>query len=345
MTLPPPKVCRQIRKLYGLLGSSNANEASAAREKLLRLLAEYGCSWNDLLEIIAAADAIDNSAQAATAAPAQAGQEVNVLGLVLRLVKNHVAITPAECLAVSLWILHCYVFDRFIVTPRLAVLSPVRGCGKTTLIELIELLTIEPFRGRRRDAGGDLSPARPQAADQFPGRRGRQPWSAQQPRAARGIQQRTPQRRERGPLCGRLVAAVSDLRPALRCGDRRAAFAAPASGSLPAHCTTIPKCRIRCATAQLDLVEALCQLEDAGWNEWCGPHDDRPPRKLTQGELARLLRPFHIRPKSIWPRCRQPGDKSAKGYLRSWFEAAWASYCPPDVTASQASRVAYLAPR
>jgi hypothetical protein len=38
------------------------------------------------------------------------------------------------------------------------------------------------------------------------------------------------------------------------------------------------------------LVEALIGLGDGLWNEWRGPKDDRPPRKLTQGELSRLLR-------------------------------------------------------
>ena len=48
----------------------------------------------------------------------------------------------------------------------------------------------------------------------------------------------------------------------------------------------------------------------------------RPPRKLTQGELARLLRPFGIRPKTIWPAQRRPGDKSRRGYGRAQFAAA-----------------------
>jgi hypothetical protein len=46
----------------------------------------------------------------------------------------------------ALWILHCWVFDQFTITPRLALLSPVRGCGKTTLLAFIGLLTAEPLR-------------------------------------------------------------------------------------------------------------------------------------------------------------------------------------------------------
>jgi hypothetical protein len=49
--------------------------------------------------------------------------------------------TPEHCMATALWALHCWVFDRFNITPRLALLSPVYGCGKTTLLILLEALT------------------------------------------------------------------------------------------------------------------------------------------------------------------------------------------------------------
>ena len=73
------------------------------------------------------------------------------------------------------------------------------------------------------------------------------------------------------------------------------------------------------------LVEALLALEDSLWHDWRGLRDDRPARKLSQSELARLLRPFSIRPHVIWPANRMPGDKSFRGYLRSKFELAWAA--------------------
>ena len=67
---------------------------------------------------------------------------VNVLDLVMALIEEHVAISLPERVAVAaLWILHTYVFDQFAITPRLAILSPVRGCGKTILLTLLELLS------------------------------------------------------------------------------------------------------------------------------------------------------------------------------------------------------------
>jgi Protein of unknown function (DUF3631) len=148
MTLPPPNVCRRIRKLHAQMGSSG-KDAEVARHKLNRLLAEYGLTWNDLPRVLAAD--IDGPDDARAAAPQAAPTDADIpnpLGVVLALIEEHVGITAEERLALGLWVLHTWVFDRFAVTPRLALLSPVRGCGKTTVLSLIELLIPE---GNRTD--------------------------------------------------------------------------------------------------------------------------------------------------------------------------------------------------
>jgi hypothetical protein len=76
-----------------------------------------------------------------------------------------------------------------------------------------------------------------------------------------------------------------------------------------------------------DLVAALHDLEDGVWQEYRGPNDNQQPRKLSQAELAGLLRRFDIRPRTVWPQRRTAGTKSAKGYFRHQFARAWASYC------------------
>ena len=54
--------------------------------------------------------------------------------------------TPHQFVAVSLWIAHTFVHQRFTVTPRLMVTSPVRGCGKTTLLDLLEAMCVRPLK-------------------------------------------------------------------------------------------------------------------------------------------------------------------------------------------------------
>ena len=134
MTLPPLKVCKRIRKLHAQIGSSG-KDADVAKQKLSQLLSEHGLTWNDLPTFFAAIEpggAADSSNDAATGGtvPANALREPHVLAVVLRLIEEHIAVTAEERLAVALWILHAHVFDRFSTTPRLALSSPVRGCGK-----------------------------------------------------------------------------------------------------------------------------------------------------------------------------------------------------------------------
>src|SRR5262249_13207576 len=62
------------------------------------------------------------------------------LHLVMEVLQKHVDLKSHEYVVVALWILHAHVFDSFMVTPRLALLSPVRGCGKTTVLDVISAL-------------------------------------------------------------------------------------------------------------------------------------------------------------------------------------------------------------
>lgn len=75
------------------------------------------------------------------------------------------------------------------------------------------------------------------------------------------------------------------------------------------------------------LVAELCELEEALWSAWRGASGDQQPHKLSQAELAMLLRPFRIFPKSVWPIGPRVGAKSGKGYTIDQFRQAWHVYC------------------
>ena len=88
------------------------------------------------------------------------------------------------------------------------------------------------------------------------------------------------------------------------------------------------------------IVEDLLAIEDGLWSEWRGVKDDQQPRRLSQGELARLLAVFTIRPRTVWLVPRTKGSRN--GYYRSQFEEAWAAFCPEGHTPTQASNISYL---
>ena len=422
------------------MGSSNAKEAENALAKLSKLLAEHGCTWNDLPVILAAVDSansIASNASTHTSSSASGTTSVNVLDLVMALIAEHAMVSPVECLVAALWILHTYVFDQFVITPRLAILSPVRGCGKTILLTLLELLSGEPFKVDHVSAAAiyNLLAHRPRTtllvdeADNLGlldnrvlrsvfnsgHRRGggiarfvggwprKFPTFAPLAVAAIGVTETLPL-----PLMHRSVIinmqrfAPSEVRPGLRRldeNDRAFAAARTEIGKWAEACQLAPDPAIppslrnraadnfrslisiaddlghgeaaRAAAIELNsnrpdedagvtlltdirgvflalgvdripsaaLVKELIALEDGRWGEWRGQAGDRSPHKLSQAELASMLRSFQIRPKTIWPARRRPGDRSSRGYARAQFEAAWSAYCTSADTATQASKI------
>jgi hypothetical protein len=75
-------------------------------------------------------------------------------------------VSRQQCLLIALWILHTHIFDQrfYMVTPRLLVSSPVRGCGKTTLMLLLESLCANGDRSDNVTAASlyyDMDPFKP----------------------------------------------------------------------------------------------------------------------------------------------------------------------------------------
>ena len=52
-------------------------------------------------------------------------------------IRRHVVMSDTARDEAALWVAHAHMFDRFLVSPRLGVTSPVKGCGKTTLLDVL----------------------------------------------------------------------------------------------------------------------------------------------------------------------------------------------------------------
>jgi hypothetical protein len=69
-----------------------------------------------------------------------------ILGELEKVLGRYVAFqSVAQRLAVALWIAHTYVFERFEVTPYLAITSAEKQSGKTRLLTLLNLLAARPW--------------------------------------------------------------------------------------------------------------------------------------------------------------------------------------------------------
>jgi hypothetical protein len=60
-------------------------------------------------------------------------------------IRYYVVMSDAQTLTVALWAIHTHCFDAFQQTPYLAVTSPEKQCGKSRLLEVVELLVHEPW--------------------------------------------------------------------------------------------------------------------------------------------------------------------------------------------------------
>jgi hypothetical protein len=136
---------RWLASLAKLMASSNPHEADTARIKAEAILAKYGLTLDDLR---------DTNAGLKDALRPEALKSPNVLELVEKVLKRYIWATAEELFAVALWVLHTFMFENFRVTPRLLIISPFFGCGKTNLLILLERLTANGIRFTRATPAG-----------------------------------------------------------------------------------------------------------------------------------------------------------------------------------------------
>jgi hypothetical protein len=86
---------------------------------------------------------------ATPAAPAQMPsiELADVLDSICEFIKRHVVFSsPAQATAIALWIVHTWIVDAFDYTPYLYIRSPEKRCGKTKLLDCLELVVAKAWR-------------------------------------------------------------------------------------------------------------------------------------------------------------------------------------------------------
>jgi hypothetical protein len=438
---------KRLAQLFAMLGSDNVNERENARQMLDNILRKNRKTWNDLTELLqtgasGSAWDIDDDERAKT--PDAPSRDISALELVHFILQEYVDLKPHEYIAVSLWILHTHMFREFMISPRLALTSPVRGCGKTTLLALLELLVARaqrtdnispaaifrlidqghptllideadnlglqingPLRsvlnlGHRkggtvtrviRDSPKRFSTFAPMAfaaigslplplmhrsivihmerSDNARPLKRLEDSDTNDPNSnlntiyryvwqwARGNPALNPdpempkELRNRQADNWRPLISIADSFGPSWAGAAREAAVSIKRGYHDEDVGVVLLSDIRQIfnglradrLASETLTKTLVNMDDGLWSDWRGMHDDQQPHRLSQAELARLLAPFRIRSKSIWPVRRKEDSKSRKGYYRSQFEAVWRRYCAEDGTAAQPSNLRYLRQR
>jgi hypothetical protein len=61
-------------------------------------------------------------------------------------IKKYVVLRDDQADTIAFWILHTWLVNEFYISPRLAITSPTKGCGKTTVLRLLNIITRRPKR-------------------------------------------------------------------------------------------------------------------------------------------------------------------------------------------------------
>ncbi len=68
-----------------------------------------------------------------------------LLDAISMIIRRHVVMPDHAADAAALWVLHTYLLGNFGISPRLAITSPEKGCGKTTLLDVLSHLVMRPL--------------------------------------------------------------------------------------------------------------------------------------------------------------------------------------------------------
>jgi len=135
-------LAHKVRKLSAILLRGNEQEREMARERLEQLLTKNRRNLGDVDRLIALSfnnperTRHDDSDDEDEPPLPLAGRARDVFALVDWMLRRFLFLECHQYTALALWILHSFVFREFQHTPRLALVSPVRGCGKSVALNL-----------------------------------------------------------------------------------------------------------------------------------------------------------------------------------------------------------------
>ena len=139
-------LAQKFADIFARFTSGSTAEERATGERMMDAwLKRNGKTRIDIPSVLAQAVADD---EAASPPPPPSdprdsdptGPIITPLDLVHALLQDYIALDKYEYVAMALWAVHTHAYDQFQVTPRLALTSPVRGCGKSITLSVLARL-------------------------------------------------------------------------------------------------------------------------------------------------------------------------------------------------------------
>ena len=73
-------------------------------------------------------------------------RDTNILEQVCGVFARHIDAKPYQLIGISLWALHTHIYRKYDKSPRLAIMSPVPNCGKSTVLNVLNSMVWNPER-------------------------------------------------------------------------------------------------------------------------------------------------------------------------------------------------------
>lgn len=150
---PPEAVESALRELVRLLNGSDPLRVAQAQSESVRLLSVAKVTRPGALvdAAFAAPKALDRSNGSQTLAledPEPCAETVDGSELLTELagtLTRFLFLPEGAAVALALWIVHAFALDAAAISPLLAITSPQKRCGKTTLLTLLSALAPRPL--------------------------------------------------------------------------------------------------------------------------------------------------------------------------------------------------------
>lgn len=147
-------ICREGRRTYVLLDANCASNPMVlgARDRLVRQLRKQGADVHVL--DLPAGDGVNGpddyigvmGDDAMTQLFEGTAEGAKILDDVRNFVRRFVVLSTAQSTVIALWVAHTYTFQSAAWTPYLNVRSAAPECGKSLLLEVLELVVHKPWK-------------------------------------------------------------------------------------------------------------------------------------------------------------------------------------------------------
>jgi hypothetical protein len=137
-----------LRKLANVAATLDALGRAILREAAIGCLGSIGVNSPARLVDAALALVADEPAADTLEAPKPWEDVVDGASLLFSLAstqERYVVLPDGSAVALALWIVHTYALDAAAISPIIAIVSPTRRCGKSTLLNVLGALVLRPM--------------------------------------------------------------------------------------------------------------------------------------------------------------------------------------------------------